>query len=217
MTDTSEIKHLTCIRHGQSEGNKHNVRETPLALLSDEGKMQALKVARRFEREISVDVILASPYTRAQQTAEMIALHAHAPLVSEPHAHERVLPAAVVGQQRTDPGVISMVDVVHARYLARSKEKISNEETFDELMARVDLVMKTIEERPEARIALVSHQFFLYSILTWVACRQHPQPEYLLHLYDTYRLSNTGVSHFTFDKKHGWRVVTWNDHSHLVG
>ncbi|MFM2415014.1 MAG: hypothetical protein RI911_707, partial [Candidatus Parcubacteria bacterium] len=186
MTSPQHIKHLTCIRHGQSEGNKHNVRESETALLSDEGRIQALKAARRFEHEIKVDVILTSPYTRAHQTAEMIAHHANVPLSVLPDAHERKLPSVVVGAERTDPRIVATVDVIHARYLARSHEKMDTEETFDELAARAERVMRTIERRPEQRIALVSHQFFLYTLLTWVACRQHPQPEYLLHLYDTF-------------------------------
>jgi broad specificity phosphatase PhoE len=215
MTAIDDIKHLTCIRHGQSEGNRHNVREYPTAHLSDLGREQARKVAARFHTEIHIDAIFASPYTRAQETAEEIAAIAQAPLYTEQRAYERKLPDVVVGLQRTDPRVQEIVDAVHARYLMRSHERISDEETFDELMDRVDAVMKMIESRPEKHIALVSHQFFLYSVLTWVACRQHPQPEYLLHLYDTFRCMNTSVSHFTFDTKHGWRAVTWNDHSHL--
>ncbi len=215
MTDPSLIKHLTCIRHGQSEGNRHNVRESNTALLSEEGKLQALKAARRFETEIRVDVVLSSPYTRAHQTAEMIAMHANVPLEILEQAHERRLPTSVVGASRTDPRIVATVDVVHARYLARSHERIDDEETFDDLAARAEHVMRAIEARPEQRIALVSHQFFLYTLLTWVACRQHPQPEYLLHLYDTFRCMNTSLSHFTFDPQHGWRAVTWNDHSHL--
>lgn len=215
MTDPAHIKHLTCVRHGQSEGNKHNVRESNTALLSEEGKMQALKAARRFEHEIRTDVVLSSPYTRAHQTAEMIAMHANVPLEILEDAHERRLPTSVVGASRTDPRIVATVDVVHARYIARSEERIDDEETFNDLAQRAERVMRTIEERPEQHITLVSHQFFLYTLLTWVACRQHPQPEYLLHLYDTFRCMNTSLSHFTFDEKHGWRAVTWNDHSHL--
>ncbi len=64
--------HIYMVRHGQSNDNAHKLvsgdRETELTEL---GKRQA-KQAGKKAKELSIDVIICSPLTRAQQTAHII-------------------------------------------------------------------------------------------------------------------------------------------------
>lgn len=67
------MKHLYFCRHGQSELNKAGMRagqiETPL---TEEGRLQA-KQAGKSAEFLQVDYIISSPYSRALDTAHIIA------------------------------------------------------------------------------------------------------------------------------------------------
>lgn len=67
------MKHLYFCRHGQSELNKAGMRagqiETPL---TEEGRLQA-KQAGESARFLGIDYIISSPYSRALDTAQIIA------------------------------------------------------------------------------------------------------------------------------------------------
>ena len=64
---------LYLVRHGESLGNQRKAHQTPTTPLSEIGLSQAKVLAHRFSK-IPIDIIFSSSYTRAQQTAEQIAL-----------------------------------------------------------------------------------------------------------------------------------------------
>jgi len=59
------------LRHGQAEAKAATDAQRRL---TEVGRQEALTMARRLQHE-PLDVILASPYTRAQQTAELVRDH----------------------------------------------------------------------------------------------------------------------------------------------
>lgn len=67
------MQHIYIVRHGQSKDNAHKIvsgtHETPLSEL---GREQA-RAAGQHARGLSIDLIVASPLGRAQQTAKIIA------------------------------------------------------------------------------------------------------------------------------------------------
>lgn len=67
------MQRLFMVRHGQSQDNAHKIvsgtHETPLSEL---GREQA-RAAGQHARALSIDLIVASPLGRAQQTAKIIA------------------------------------------------------------------------------------------------------------------------------------------------
>lgn len=75
------------IRHGQTTFNEALDRtgrdpQIPDAPLTDYGRQQAVKAARRFDQKI--DLVLASPYTRALETATLVAGVFDVPVLVEP-------------------------------------------------------------------------------------------------------------------------------------
>jgi uncharacterized phosphatase len=67
------MQHIYIVRHGQSQDNAHKIvsgtHETPLTQL---GREQA-RTAGQYARGLSLDLIVASPLGRAQETAKIIA------------------------------------------------------------------------------------------------------------------------------------------------
>lgn len=81
---------LILVRHGESEGNRDRIFTTsPSIGLTDVGREQARDAAARIARSFAPRLIVSSPYTRARQTAEIIASNFDLPIVVEPDLHER--------------------------------------------------------------------------------------------------------------------------------
>jgi broad specificity phosphatase PhoE len=96
----SKIGRLILVRHGESEGNRDRIfTTTPAELaLTDTGRRQAGEAAGRIAARFAPEVVIASPYRRAHDTAKIIALELKLPLEVEPLLHERDM-----GQLRGEP------------------------------------------------------------------------------------------------------------------
>lgn len=82
---------LLAMRHGQSEADLEPVRiegnaDFPLTLL---GRSQAARLAARVAAEYRLDLLLASPLGRAQQTAQAISQAAGVPVITDDRIRER--------------------------------------------------------------------------------------------------------------------------------
>jgi broad specificity phosphatase PhoE len=71
MADETRAKVVYFVRHGQSEDNVAPVFQSPDSPLSAVGRQQAERIAARVAK-LSFDVLLASPYRRAHETAAVI-------------------------------------------------------------------------------------------------------------------------------------------------
>src|SRR2546427_92120 len=71
MADVQRDKVVYFVRHGQSEDNVAPVFQSPDSPLSAVGRAQAARIAARASK-LAFEVLLASPYRRAQETAEVI-------------------------------------------------------------------------------------------------------------------------------------------------
>src|SRR5262245_49284595 len=64
---------LLLIRHGESEGNRDRVfTRTPDVPLTPIGRQQARETAEFLRKRYAPTLLVSSPFTRAQQTAEII-------------------------------------------------------------------------------------------------------------------------------------------------
>ncbi|NJN44667.1 MAG: histidine phosphatase family protein, partial [Anaerolineae bacterium] len=78
--------HITLLRHAESEGNVKNLfigqDDTPL---TDNGRLQAQALATRWANEgVKFDRIIASPLSRALNTAEIVAAKLGLPVETNP-------------------------------------------------------------------------------------------------------------------------------------
>src|SRR6266852_4738195 len=71
---TRRMGKLIMVRHGESEGNRdRRFNVTPDIPITELGRKQAQEAAERIARMFRPEAIIASPYLRARQTAEIIA------------------------------------------------------------------------------------------------------------------------------------------------
>jgi len=81
---------LILIRHGESEGNRDRTfTQSPEVPLTDVGHEQARSVAQKLAQRHEPQRVVASPFTRARQTADAIAGHFALPVELEPDLREQ--------------------------------------------------------------------------------------------------------------------------------
>lgn len=140
------MKHFYFIRHGLTEMNKAGLwsgtTETPL---TKEGRAQATAAGKELARgKVHIDHIIASPLSRAHETARLVAKEIHYPekdielnsLFIERHF------GALEGQPwSVDVDLDGVIDI----------------ETSDEILERAKLAITYLESLPHESILVVAH------------------------------------------------------------
>lgn len=206
------------VRHGQSEDNVAPVFQSPKSPLNEIGKKQAESIAQRVSK-LSFDALIASPFERAKQTAEAIAKTTGKQAEYSELFVERVKPTYVDGKPYTDE---------RANTLWREWEKslftpgmrIEDGENFDDLMARADKALAFLQNRAEQSLVVVTHGYFLRTIVARVLLGELLSGETFRNIQRTAAIENTGITVLqyrdSFEEKPMWRLWIFNDHAHLA-
>jgi broad specificity phosphatase PhoE len=211
------------IRHGESEANALGISQTATTPLSKKGKEQAKFLAERFSK-LPVNVMLASTYTRAEETAKAIAEHVQAPLELHDFLIERRSPSVVVGKHYADEVAVKVNGEIFSRF-GEADWRYSDEETYQEMYERASSVLRHIEKRPEHHIAVVTHGDFLFALISVLLAEYEQDPKLFLYFKRTLAITNTGITLCRYRpnddtqwemRRANWRLITWNDHAHLA-
>ncbi|MFM2414574.1 MAG: hypothetical protein RI911_267 [Candidatus Parcubacteria bacterium] len=208
------MKTLYIIRHGETDGNAGHVWQTPHTPLSDGGRKQAQALGERF-KNIQIDCILHSPYTRAHETADAIHAATGKPLVMVDEMHERLRPSVIRGKPQADPEAKKVMEhVTRTFYHDDATERHSDEEGFFDLRRRAEKIITIFESRSEQHIAAVSHRDTISFIVGSMLFRDEFSPLIYECLHRRLVHANTGITKCTYTD-HGWKVLTWSDDAHL--
>ena len=173
MTETI----LGLLRHGQTDWNIDlRLQGSTDIPLNDTGRAQALRAASTLNRE-DWDVIIASPLSRAKDTADIVALELGMNVVIVPELIERSF------------GVAEGLDHASWRKLYESHQVIEGLESLEDLRTRtVQLLDLIANEYPGQRVLAVSHGAFIRKVLTIVTNGELPR--------EGERLSNASLNRF---------------------
>lgn len=136
-------------RHGETEWNAINriLGRTDIPL-NEKGKQQALELAEK-AKKLPIDVILASPLSRAQETAQAILDAINVPVQTEPDLIE------------SDFGIFEGTPRGGVEYQKSKREYFSRfpeGESFMDLAGRIYPLLRRIkEEYAEKNVLLVAH------------------------------------------------------------
>ncbi len=209
-------------RHGESVANvaDRELRPEPgdADRLSERGWEQARGVGERLRGE-NIEAIVASPFGRAQETAQAIGDVLGLPFDTDEDLHEVRQSDAyrAASPDYAGTGHVSWMPVNAADHAEPGAE------SFAGIVARVARVQERLEARIESeRVLCVSHWGFIHFFAGAALFREDFSPA---HLPALYRMShvNTGITIFeqrrdyriegvTFD---GWALSTWNDRGHI--
>jgi len=184
---------LGLLRHGQTDWNIDlRLQGSTDIPLNDTGRAQALQAASVLNRE-DWDVIIASPLSRAKDTADIVAQELGMNVVIVPELIERSF------------GVAEGLDHASWRKMYESHAVIEGLESLEDLRARTILLLDLIaNEYAGQRVLAVSHGAFIRKVLTIISNGELPR--------EGDRLSNASLNNF-IHSDNAWTVAEYKPES----
>ncbi len=208
------LMRLYIVRHGESESNAANIFQDGTSSLSKEGFKQAKELGKRVSKLKNIDLIICSPHLRTRQTLEEIQKIRKHEVEFNDLAIELVRASELIGIGYDVPKAMEVKRLIKENR-HDPEWHFSDEENFYDLRDRASKLIKEIETKGEKNILLVCHGILaktLVSVMLFGNELNHKVGDAMEHFM---RTNNTGI---TVCEKHGnssWKLVTWNDHSHL--
>jgi broad specificity phosphatase PhoE len=215
-------KTIYFFRHGQSEGNIQHLdsinEDIHLAeqYLTELGREQSQRLAKRIAK-FELDVLLSSTLTRARETTEIISQDRDYNIEYSDLLVERQKPSSIIGKLRSDELVLA-TEKAWKHSLFNSGEQVEDGDSYDTLITRADKALELLQSRPEQNIGVVTHQFFLNTLIIRAILGDSINPELYTRLQEQYWIENTGLTILQYSPEYpytGWRVWVYNDYSHL--
>lgn len=203
------------VRHGETENNAKNIRQGPEGSLNEKGRAQAHDTAKRFPKQKGhPEVIIASPYERTKETAEIIGRELGMEVEFSDLLIERRNPTAIIGHSGGEKGVKQIIDRIDKSYHADDL-RVSDEENFSDLKKRAKKLLKYIKRRRQKRIIMVTHSNFLKMVVSYMIYGKNLTASEYNNLSYFNPISNASMaicSYTThFFKKNEWKLLVWND------
>jgi probable phosphoglycerate mutase len=203
------------VRHGQTENNLQNIKQGAEGTLTERGRVQALATAKRFPKERGrPQIIIASPYERTRETAEIIAAELNLKIKYTKLLVERRNPSEVIGRWGGDPEVKNIMDHMDRTYHPDDM-RISDEENFIDLKERAKKLLRYIRHRRQQRIIMVTHSNFLKMIVSYMLHGDSLTAIEYAKLSFFNPIDNAGMAICSYTshwfKKDEWKVLVWND------
>lgn len=210
------MKRIYLVRHGESTANAMHVHGGPQHTLTPKGIEQAQFVAERCSK-LPVEAIFASTMVRAQQTGEYIAKKLNLPLKTCEYIAELRGPSSLMERPEEDPEVAAGFAALNASMGPGYRH--SDEENFDDLVARAGKALEFFASQPEEHIVAVTHGLFLRALIAHAFFGSTLNPREYLQLLQGFKSENTGLTILEYREdtpERPWRLFVWNDHAHLA-
>lgn len=199
------------VRHGRSIGNEKQIHQDSESKLSKNGLKQANLLSNRF-KNIDIDLIITSSFIRAKQTAEIINKNLNKPIEESELFIELKRPTEIENLHILDEKVLKVRKKIYENYNDPTFRH-SDEETFYELKERAGKAIKFLEEKETQNILVVSHGEFIRCMFGLMVFEDQFDSNLLLKIDEHLRGSNTGITLCEYEKM--WKIITWNDITHL--
>ncbi len=207
-----KMKTVYLVRHGEAENNLQGIQfyNERSALLTEKGKDQSRSIAARL-RNVKIQALIASTVPRAQQTADIISAVIGVKKQTSEVYVERKSPFSLEGTPWNDENT----KVAHAKWhesLWISGKRCLDGENLEDIRTRSREALLDLESRTETRIVVVTHGFFMRTLLAQVLLGADFFPQNFKSFTDSLEVSNTGITILCFDEmSHRWSVRAWND------
>ncbi|MDO8470717.1 MAG: histidine phosphatase family protein [bacterium] len=207
------MKTLYLVRHGETEANDKRIYQRKDTPLSKKGRGQAYLLQKRFEH-IPIDILYASSFKRAQDTAEIINEKLELPihtteLVNEWGKPSSLLDISIDGEESKE------FRSELALHKADPYWKWQDEEPIGELRDRIIRFLEDMKKVPQDNILVVMHSLSLKMVLSVVLFGIESSHFADMDSFNA-RIANTGITVFQLEEgRKNWRLITWNDSAHL--
>jgi broad specificity phosphatase PhoE len=202
------VYHFVFLRHGESIGNAQaRWQGQSDYALTEKGRAQARSLAERWKSEdVRFDLVIASPLSRARETAEIIASVLNAkveldPILLERHIGEMEGLTAEEVRRRPHPPYVTPYD------------SIGGEGEGDwALFLRAGQALHRLLRRPAGSYLVVSHGGLLNQLMNAIiGIAPHVDPSGV-----RFRFENTAFARVIYyPYQHRWVIDTLNDRAHV--
>jgi len=195
MSEVVKTKEIYFIRHGQTEMKRRRIHQgpdEPLTLAGREGVRDVIA----FLEDKEIDTIISSNYTRARETADLIAEALSMTYSIEPSVREIGRPLSLYGRHH-----FSYISFRYFINLYRNRFNLLWDEKGAENLAhvreRVRDARVMLESLPGQKIAVVSHGIFM-GMFAETVCYNQPLSlfKFLKGIVGHRLIPNTGILHF---------------------
>jgi len=202
------IYHFTLLRHGESVGNAQSRWQGQSDYpLTERGRAQARALAERWQSEQEkFDLIIASPLTRAKETAEIIASALNVQVELDSIWLERDI-GEMEGltidevRQRPQPAYVTPYNSIGG-----------NGEGDWELYLRAGKALHGLLQRPPGSYLVVSHGGMLNQLMHAIVGIAHQADPSGVRFH----FENTSFARVTyFPHRHRWAIDAVNDRAHI--
>ena len=218
------MKTVYFVRHGESEANVgHPVFQGEESDLTPRGEEQARFIADR-AKNLQFEALISSRALRARKTADYISQATGVKHEPVEIFSERKLPSRFVGIPVDDEDVRPKFEAWE-KSLYEPDVRVEDGENFSDITKRAGGALAYLEKRSESYILVVTHGFFLRTIIARVLFGEKVTPDELKKIIATFRTANTGLTLMQFGvgdsreawgiPKNPWIIRVWNDHAHL--
>ena len=217
MSEHKIRKTVYLLRHGQSKDNVAPVFQSTTSPLSDIGLEQAKFIAERVSK-VSFEALVSSPLQRTKQTAEEISLSTGKPIEFSKLFVERIKPTYIDGKPYTDEKADKLWQEWE-KSLYTPGMKAEDGENYDDILDRAENALAFLQNKTEQSIVVVSHGYFLRTIVAKVLLGDTITSEAFRHFQKSASMENTGMTVLWyqdgFEEEPAWRLWTYNDNAHL--
>jgi broad specificity phosphatase PhoE len=219
---TKPQKTIYFFRHGQSEGNLRHIQATNEDIHPSEqhitklGIEQTQLLAKRIA-QLNLEILISSTLTRARETTEILNQNKEYKVEYSDLFVERQKPSSIIGKLRNDEVVLS-TEKAWEHSLFTSNQQVEDGDSYDSILVRAEQCLELLANRKEQNIGVVTHGFFLNTIIAKAILGETITPEIYQRLQKQHWLENTGIVilHYHPDYPYtGWKIIVYNDTAHL--
>lgn len=211
------MKTIYFVRHGESEANVgmfHGKSTTPL---TQKGHEQGRFIGERCAA-LPLQALITSTYVRTTETAAYISEKTKLIPQESDLFVENGFVSELWDAPRSDPRSVHASKMIADNWGVPGY-RFADEETFADIVGRVDKALDLLSKRPEEHIGVVTHGGFLRNIAGRAMFGEGFTPQVSDVFFRTLQvMENTALTILTYDEQRGekpWKLVVWNDHAHL--
>lgn len=204
---------ITAVRHGEATTNVLPQYQTPDDPLTLKGREQAKLVAKRIAQQNTYDIIVASPFKRALQTAFIISRETRLPVVRTTMLTEKNCATDYEGLPHNHPVAQAIHDVI-AKHRDIPNWHYSDEENDWDVLRRAVDTAQFIKKMKHINILIVSHNYFIKALMGVLTYGDSFSVYDLRKLDEGPLIHNTGIVQFTRSGKN-YKLAAYDDYAHL--
>ncbi len=212
------MKTIYLVRHGETNANIKKAWQNAYDELSDKGHIQAETLAARLQ-DAPIDYIVSSSMKRAIQTVEAVCKKNGLPYELSDLFVEVSVPTSTIGSVYKEAAGNPGYDYVTARDAQATNPdyRYQDEETLNELSARIQSGLEYLAQLPAENILVVTHGTILRTLVSAVMHQGLDVSPYIIFTAGR-RLDTVNTSITVLHKPDNglWSIFTYNDHAHFA-